>query len=272
VQTEGRVVGKKVYSTSQPIEVEVADTYVDFATGKRAYLTCGSSSRTDLPDNSVDAVVTDPPFFDNVHYSQLADIFHVWQRHTLGAEGVRVHQTTRSDEEVQHAEADTFANRLRAVWRECHRVLRDDGLLIFTYHHSKPEGWRCVLHALRDAGFVIVAVHPIKAEMSVAAPKSQAKEPIDYDIIIVCRKRTKNGALLPLAFESVLEEATKDAKGQVARLRACDRPMSRNDARVILMAQVLLNLSDQPVSSDDPIREHEADLEAAIDAVYGEGV
>jgi adenine-specific DNA methylase len=38
---------------------------------------------------SVDAVVTDPPFFDNVHYSRLADFFYVWQRHILGPDGVR---------------------------------------------------------------------------------------------------------------------------------------------------------------------------------------
>ncbi len=115
---------------------------------------------------------------------------------------------------------------------------------------------------------MIVAVHPIKAEMSVAAPKTQAKEPIDYDIIIVCRKQGNHDALLPVDFKSVLKQATKDALAQVARLRTCKRPMSRNDARVILMSQVLLHLSNQPVTSGDPIREHEAELERAIDAVY----
>lgn len=144
--------------------------------------------------------------------------------------------------------------------------------MIFTYHHSRPEGWRCVWHALADAGFVIVAAHPIKAEMSVAAPKSQAKEPIDYDIILVCRKQGDGGAPRPLDFASVLKAAIAAALAQVTRLRACKRPLSRNDARVIVMAQVLLHLSNQPVTSGDPIREHEADLERAIDAVHGGGV
>jgi adenine-specific DNA methylase len=270
--SDGRIVGEKVFGASEPIAVDVGSSYRDFAKGKRAYLACGSSSQTDLPDRCLDAIVTDPPFFDNVHYSQLADFFYVWQRHILGEDGVRARETTRSAEEVQQGEAHVFESRLEAVWRECHRVLRDDGLLVFTYHHSRPEGWRCVLHALADAGFVIVAVHPIKAEMSVAAPKSQAKEPIDYDIIIVCRKHGKNGALLPLDFGSVLQAATADASAQVARLRACKRPLSRNDARVILMSQVLLYLSNQPVTSRDPIREHAVELERAIDAVYAESV
>ena len=268
MRVDGRVVGEKVSMTSHPIEVDVAETYAEFTAPKRAYLACGSSSRTDIPDRSVDAVVTDPPFFDNVNYSQLADFFHVWQRHILGEDGVRTLGTTRRGEEVQHGDAETFAIRLGAVWHECHRVLRDDGLLIFTYHHSRPEGWQCVLHALADAGFAIVAVHPIKAEMSVAAPKTQAKEPIDLDIIIVCRKRQKNIEPLPLDFGSVLQEATASAAKQVARLRASKRPMSRNDARIILMSQILLHLSNQPVTSSDTISKHEATLEGAIDRIY----
>lgn len=271
VQANGRVVGEKVYETSQPMTVDIATSYAEFTNGKRVYLACGSSSKTDLPEKSVDAIVTDPPFFDNVHYSQLADFFYVWQRHVLGEDEVRTRETTRSVEEVQHHDADLFRDRLQAVWQECYRILRDDGLLIFTYHHSKPEGWRCLLQALVGAGFRTVAVHPIKSEMSVAAPKSQAKEPIDYDIIIVCRKCGSNGLLLPLDFESILKEAITDAMAQVARLRACKRPISRNDARIILMSQVIRLLSNQPVTSCDPIRKHAAELERALDSVYGGG-
>jgi adenine-specific DNA methylase len=269
VGANGRVVGEKVFGISEPVAADVVPSYGDFLGGGTVYLACGNSSRTDMPDQSVDAIITDPPFFDNVHYSQLADFFHVWQRHILGANGLRSPETTRRVEEVQHEDADTFQKRLGAVWAECRRVLRDDGLLIFSYHHSRPEGWRCVLRALAYARFVIVAVHPIKAEMSVAVPKTQAKEPIDYDIIIVCRKRSENLPSSALEFGPTLTAATARASGQVARLRACGRPMSRNDARVILMSQVILCLSNQPATSSDWIGEHEVEVERAIDAVYG---
>src|SRR5690606_33350377 len=117
--------------------------------------------------------------------------FYVWQRHILGANGHWQADTTRSKDEVQNADVGAFTDRLRAVWKEAHRVLKDDGILAFTYHHSRPEGWHAVLTALMEAGFAITAAHPIKAEMSVAMPKHQAREPIDLDIIIVCRKRTQ---------------------------------------------------------------------------------
>jgi hypothetical protein len=92
-----------------------------------------------LAAGSIDAVVTDPPFFDNVHYSELADFFYVWQRHILDRVALDESSTTRRGEEVQSTEASEFANRLKAVFEECCRVLRDDGLLVFTYHHSRPS-------------------------------------------------------------------------------------------------------------------------------------
>ena len=154
------------------------------------------------------------------------------------------------------------------VWRECSRVLRDNGLLVFTYHHSRPEGWTCLLHArsmpvLRSSPFTRSS-----REMSVAAPKSQAKEPIDYDVIMVCRKRAAPSTLTPLGFEAVLDEATRDAQVQVLCLVSCGRPLSRNDARIRLMAQVLLHLSARAITVGDPVKKHERELEMAIDAVY----
>ena len=235
---------EKVYGLSEKIGFHIATSYPEFSEASRVYLSCGDSSATDLPDASVDAVVTDPPFFDNVHYSQLADFFHVWQRHILGPDGFGSMDTTRSDREVQNAVADEFADRLGSVWKEARRVLKDNGLLIFTYHHSRPDGWRCVLGALIDAGFGITAVHPIKAEMSVAMPKLQAKEPIDLDIILVCRKRL---LLKRKAWNGDLESTVAPrAMQQALRLVDVGRRLSRNDMRVIVMAQLLRQLSVSP--------------------------
>jgi adenine-specific DNA methylase len=198
---------------------------------------------------SVDAVITDPPFFDNVHYSQLADFFYVWQCYVLGNNGHHQAASTRAMAEVQHSEAAVFTERLRGVWAECHRVLRHDGLLVFTYHHSRAEGWHCVLEALVKAGFVIVATHPIKAEMSVATPKRQAKAPIDLDVILVCRKGEAIPRPIPQA-AMILDDAFQEAAAQIARLNNAGRSLSRNDVRVILMAQIIKRLSWQPSLED----------------------
>jgi adenine-specific DNA methylase len=248
VERNGRAGGRKVFGLSGPVRGTVADDYADFVRrGHPVYLSCGTSARTDIADAAVDLVVTDPPFFDNVHYSELADFFHVWQRHILGTDGPRAPDTTRQPEEVQNGDAARFAHNLGLVFRESHRVLKVDGLLVFTYHHSRPDGWEALLTALHAGGFQIVAVYPIKSEMSVGRPKLQAKSPIDIDIIIVCRKRP-DLAEAERPARSLLQAAGKKMAEAIGRLNATGRRLSTNDVLVILMANVLLPLSRVPLA------------------------
>lgn len=202
------------------------------------YLSCGDSSDTGLPSASLDLVVTDPPFFDNVHYSELADFFFAWQQlsNSCSADAAA---STRHPDEVQDTDAERFAQKLQAVFRECHRVLRDDGLLVFTYHHSRNEGWRALAEAILGAKFLVVNTHPIKAEMSVATPKFQAKEPIQLDIIIVCRKFS-NGRNVTAR----IDDAINAAKAKLDRLREEGIALSRNDKKIVIYGQALTSLSD----------------------------
>lgn len=266
----GKFSSEKVYSLSEKIGFDIANSFSDFEAYKRVYLSCGDSGQTDIKESSVDAVITDPPFFDNVHYSQLADFFHVWQRHILGEDNQRWTKTTRSNAEVQNTEESVFTERLGSVWIEAHRVLKDEGVLVFTYHHSRPAGWRSVLDALMTAGFGITAAHPIKAEMSVAVPKHQAKEPIDLDIIIVCRKRNQltlrqwNGDLWETVTPIVIE--------QVRRLRESGRQLSRNDVKIIVTAQLIrqLSISQNRETAIALLEASNADIEAIIEMLHCE--
>lgn len=201
--------------------------------GDRAiYLSCGDSSATQLPHGCVDLVVTDPPFFDNVNYSELADFFYAWQQ--LGSDGARC-TSTRHEGEVQDSDAGRFAAKLRAVFAEAHRVLKDDGLLVFTYHHSREEGWAALRKALSGAHFTVVNSHPVRAEMIVAAPKSQAREPIQLDVIIVCRKQGSRHAGHP----PTVTEARAAAERKASVLQKAGFSLSRSDERVILNGQLL---------------------------------
>lgn len=221
----------KVFGLSAPLQL-----------GASAEVSCGDSAHTSLADKQVHLVLTDPPFFDNVHYSELADFFYVWQRHWRRRTGPETPCTTRSPAEVQHTGVAEFGERLCGVWRECHRVLADDGLLVFTYHHSRPEGWQALLGSLLGAGFSVVQVHPVKAEMSVATPKHQSREPIDYDMVFVCRKRAVSAGEVAGA-ETVGEAALRQAASQVRRLAANGRRLGRGDLRALLQAHVVAHLS-----------------------------
>jgi len=239
---------EKRYNLSPPMGRELHQDFpADGLPPGAIYLSCGSSAHTDIPDGYVDLVITDPPFFDNVHYSELADFFHVWQELYFG-KGKRRTSTTRHSDEVQDVDAAAFSEKLRAVFKECNRVLRNGGRLVFSYHHSREDGWSSISRAVLDSGFTMTQAHPVKSEMSVAAPKSQAKEPIDLDIMIVCQKRTDDQRqLIPDAQAFHLAET--HTREKVARFNRTRRRLSRNDVRVILFSQLLVAISPGRESS-----------------------
>jgi putative DNA methylase len=232
------------------------------------YLSCGSSEASGLLNGSVDFVVTDPPFFDNVHYSELADFFHAWQvLHPRGF--ISASPTTRHAREVQDTDADSFAAKLKSVFAECHRVLKDDGLLVFSYHHSRADGWASLAAAIFGAGFSVVEAHPVRAEMSVATPKSQASEPIQLDVLLVCRKRA-NDPRPTRAPQAAWEHAEVVANNRCARLTAAGFALSLHDRRVVRGAHFLVALGPDtdltpnswqaafaPLSTDTKTSEHE---------------
>ena len=203
-------------------------------------LSCGNSATTGLLDKSMDLIITDPPFFDNVHYSELADFFQAWRRSTIN----EPLPSTRSKDEVQDSDAEQFTIKLQLVFQECHRILKDDGLLVFTYHHSRDDGWIALANAILGAGFVVVNSHPVKAEMSVAMPKSQAKEPIQLDIILVCKKGEATDK------RSKVSVAMASAKEKLRRLQSVGFNLSRNDIKIVFHGQLLTTLKSANDAND----------------------
>lgn len=227
--------GGKCFGLSDPIGTSISTTQSEFEKKKtRAYISCGSSTNTDLATGSVDLIVTDPPFFDNVHYSELADFFYAWQRH-YRVNPFGAGHTTRHELEVQSRDSEHFSRKLASVFVECSRVLKDSGLLVFSYHHSREEGWLSVADSVWSAGFVFSAAFPVKAEMAGASPKNAAKEPIDLDIILVCRKRE-----FPAISKLVEFDPWHIGRSQVERFWQHQRRLSKNDIRIILMGQALV--------------------------------
>jgi adenine-specific DNA methylase len=90
--------------------------------------------------------------------------------------------------------------------------------------------------AIWGAGFTVVNSQPVKAEMSVATPKAQAKEPIQLDIVIVCRKQAANT-------DTISPKAAIDtAQTKLARLALAGFVLSRNDRKIVLYGQMLTTL------------------------------
>ena len=175
------------------IRPNFVNTFEDFEKNDHSCLILNgdSSNISILPDKSVDAVITDPPYFDFVHYSELADFFYAWLNPVLQHEyKIFQHNTSRREGEVQNVDPCVFANNLGHVLGEGNRVLKDEGVLVFSFHHSKADGWVSLLKSLYISKFYIKTLYPIKAEMDVSSPIMSSKSPISYDVLLVCKKLT----------------------------------------------------------------------------------
>jgi len=186
----------KVPIPGERIETRLAADFRELVLADRHAMLLNKSSTdlSEVPDGAVDVVVTDPPYLDNVMYSELADFFYVWLRLGLAEcydqfEPVSSRQEDEAIKNLVHGkDEDFYRAMLQKVFCECHRVLKDGGLLVFTFHHSRSEAWDALGQALRGAGFAIVRVWPVHAEMDVGVPM-QGKQSLRFDAILVCRKR-----------------------------------------------------------------------------------
>ncbi len=225
------------------LDGRLAKSFNDLGQQGNTLLLCRSADFLPLPDNCVDLVLTDPPYYDNVMYSELADFFYVWLRLALKDRYpyFRAALTPKAKEAVKNTaqgkdEAD-FLRILTDIFRECYRVLKQDGMMVFTYHHKKDEAWSAVLKALLDAGFYITAAWPIHSEMSTSTHIYDKKN-ISYDTIIVARRRDGEGERISWYR---LAQQIHDRAGEIVEYyrRHDGRYLSEPDMGVVAQAKCL---------------------------------
>ncbi len=160
----------------------------------------GTATALPWPDNFFDAVLTDPPYYDNVPYSDLSDFFYVWLKRTVGdlyPDLFATPLTPKSLEMVADASKAggmdaakrRFEDMLTQAFREIHRVLKPDGLAVIIFAHKTTAAWESVINALLEAGLYMTASWPVHTEMQ-ARLRAQESAALASSIYMVCRKRT----------------------------------------------------------------------------------
>lgn len=236
----GQKTSTKKIVASNPIQVQFVASWDKLCETDRGLMILNrDSSYLPIPNASIDAIITDPPYFDFVHYSELSDFFFAWLSPVLRSRCSWFNQTDSSNKgEVQHKDPRIFAKQIASVFTECCRVLKEDGVLAFSFHHSRPEGWAAIYEAITNAGLTVVAAHPIHAEMRAANPKSATKAPISLDAILVCKKRICVSNI-PFNKLEIINYSTALAN----KLESAGMTLSTADRFVIVASQILVGLS-----------------------------
>ena len=248
--------------------IEDGETYetpqFDMPIGENTTVSCGDM-RTISNKEQYDAVITDPPYYDNILYSELSDYFYVWQKILLedDYESFTSSKTSRSESIVanpaENKGTEEFEEELQESFSTILEVLKDDGVLVFTYHHSNSESWGELLEALCDVGFTVSATYPINADMN----KFTEGELVEFDIIVVARPASNRQ---PISWNSLRRNIVRTAK-QTHQCLTENRELSDGNIGVIEMGRAFHEYSKHhgEVQRDGEVMS----AKEVVDEIYG---
>jgi putative DNA methylase len=163
-----------------------------------ATLTRGNAAELPFSNAFFDAVITDPPYYDNVPYSDLSDFFYVWLKRSIGhlyPEHFATDLTPKRNEII----ADTYRqgdkekarqfyeDMMQKSLSEIQRVLKPGGVLTLVYAHKTVKGWETLVEALRGAGLVVGEAWPLETEMGTRL-RAMDSSALASSIFITARK------------------------------------------------------------------------------------
>ena len=174
-----------------------------------------------LDDSSIDAIVFDPPYYDNVSYAELSDFFYVWLKRTAGyiyPEWFSDLLTDKDNEAIANpvrfrggrgrsikAQAyDDYLERMRSILAECRRIIKGDGIMTIMFTHKTTEAWDALTVGIIQAGFRITATWPIKTEADHSL-NIRDRAAARSTILLVCRPKHEINAT-GSSWESVQQE------------------------------------------------------------------
>jgi putative DNA methylase len=160
-----------------------------------------------LADQSIDTIVTDPPYYGTIPYADLADFFYVWQKRILGdifpdlfwmeltdkdreaiANPSRFRDMGVSPKEL--ADRD-YEAKMQSAFGEYYRVLKDNGVMTVQFNHKDSGAWDVLAQSLITAGFEITASWAVSTENPQNLHQAQ-KNSVSSTVLLICRKRDPN--------------------------------------------------------------------------------
>ena len=150
-------------------------------------------------EGEVDAIITDPPYYDAIPYAHLSDFFYVWLRRSIGdrfPDAFTEPLTPKPAELVQHsgrfdgdkkAAKAFYENGMAKSFQAAHQSLSTDSLIVIVFAHKNPDAWETLTTAIIQARFVITASWPIDTELQGGLKLNRAA--LATSLWMVCRKR-----------------------------------------------------------------------------------
>ena len=165
-------------------------------------VTRGNAEKLFYDDETFDAIVTDPPYYSSIFYSDISAFFYVWLKRIVGdlypehfalpmppKRREAVAQPSEHDGNVQMAN-EHYQNLMRRSFAEARRVLKPGAPLVCVYAHRTTEGWATLIRALVGAGLTVTEAWPVQTEAR-GRVNALGRAALSDSIFFVARRRNE---------------------------------------------------------------------------------
>lgn len=193
-------------------QVDWVTRYIEHAINignKTASAITKNQSAIKTVENDLDVILTDPPYYDAIPYSDLMDFFYVWLRRTLHGlspdfdkafqeplspkwnheqnDGELIDDASRFGNDKAKSKAN-YEDGMYRVFQSCHKALKPEGRLVIVFAHKHPDAWETLVSAIIRAGFIVDGSWPIQTEMG-NRTRALSSAALSSSVWLVCKKR-----------------------------------------------------------------------------------
>lgn len=283
--------GQYSYTTTLDKVIEKYEEIVEFYDVENlpeANVRLGDAADLPYDDESIEAVVTDPPYGDNVMYAELGDAFYVWLREYLSntfSEQFSRPETNKQDEAVENSEIfednestsaserarEHYEEKMSDIFSESYRVLERGGVITVYFTDKETGAWDALTMSLINSGFTVTATHTITSEMPHRVGM-QDRSSADSTLLLTCKKPdrdTVRANRAPTLWSDIKQKTQQAASKKATELLDSDLNLTKTDTIISAFGPTLRVFTENyPVvdKHDNPVRPAEA-LETARTAV-----
>ncbi|QSG09598.1 DUF1156 domain-containing protein [Halapricum desulfuricans] len=228
--------------------VEVYEELTDLAghSGSPVKVLQEDAAKLSIDDEEVEAIVLDPPYYDNVMYSELSDFFYVWLKKYLDdvypgffqqeltekhneavANQAKFEDVASGDTSKRELAKQDYEGKMTDIFEEMHRVLDEDGIFTLMFTHKKTEAWDTLTKALINAGFSVKSTHPISTESRLSLHQA-GKNAAESTILLSSEKRDTTDEQ-PTLWDDVKRETRQAARDRAEELDEQESEFSKVD-------------------------------------------
>ena len=234
-----------------------------------------STDAANLPydDESIQAIVNDPPYYSSIMYAELSDVFYIWMRKYLGDTFPDLFETelTNKDNEAvansskfDHVAGDSasksdladrdYEQKMSDIFSELYRVLEPGGVMTVMFTHKETDAWNTLTMSLINSGFTITSTHPITSEMPQRAGMRTSAS-ADSTLLLTGRKPYEQGNsenTVPTLWTDVVSDTRAAAKEAARDLLDSGLSLTKTDVIISAFGPTLRVFADAyPVVDDE---------------------